>query len=265
MKPLAGLLMLFVAAGLLLAPVPAQDKAEDKKDDKAAEKKDDEKKPEAKKDEKPEEKKPEEKKAEAKPEEKKSSTAKRESKKADPVEEKILRESFVMRARIYQLEAASGAGITVELPYPYPPKLAAAQLWFKQQLQLGNRSAEVLTQYKQKLSGARQVEVKTAEALKVRTATPPVEYDSKGNLKRWTAKELQALRGASRLPGFPAEFDKVRMGQIVELYVAKAPATKRSPAAAKAKKQEAEDEDLADYPRPEVLMIVVVMEPPVRP
>jgi len=265
MKALAGLLTLLVAAALLLAPLPAQDKAEDKKDDKAAAKKDDAKKDDAKKDdEKKDVKKDEDKKDEKKPE-KKTSTSKK-AKPVDPAEEKIMKETFVMRARIAQTNAESGTGVTVELPYSYPPKLLAAQIWFKQQLQLGNRSYEVLNQYKMKLSNARQIEIKTAEAMKVRTMVPPIEYDIKGNLKRWTPKEIAALRGASRLPGFPAQFDSVRGGQIVDLYVAKSPQPKRGAAAGKDAKKKAADDDesLEEYPRPEVLMIVVVMEAPMR-
>jgi hypothetical protein len=282
MKRLAGLLMLFVAAGLFLAPLPAQDKGEDKKDEKkAAAKKEDVKKDEVKEAKKDEAKKDEAKKDEAKKDEAKKDektaqkdkkdepkvTSKREAKKVDPVEEKILKETEVLTARISQMEAGTGAGITVELKGAFPPKVLAAYTWYKQQLQIGGNRYEAQKQLYEKLSKARYVEVKTAENIKIRTLTPPIEYDIKGNLKRWTAKELAALKGASRLPGYPAEFDKVAAGQIVNLYVAKAPPAKRTPPTAKnaKKKMDLDDEDVInDYPRPEVLMIVVVIEAPSR-
>lgn len=265
MKAFTGLVVLFAATVLLLAPLPAQDEADAKKDAAKAEKKEAEKKTDVKKD--------EEKKAEAKKDEKpdakkdepepKATSGKREAKKADPLEEKILRETFVLRARIGQTNAESGAGLSVELPFPYAPKIVAAQTWLRQQIQLGNRSYEVINQYKKKLNEARQVEVKPGENIVVRTANPPIEYDAKGNLKRWTTREIAALKGASRLPGFPAQFDSVRPGQIVDLYVAKVATGKRTARDPKEKKME-DEEELTDYPRPEVLMIVVLIEAPMR-
>jgi hypothetical protein len=280
MRPLAGLLLLLAAAGLVLAPLPAQDKdadakaekKDDAKDDAKAEKKDEKKDAAAEKKD-PEKKDAEKKDAAKKPDDpdddkkavkKTGSTSKREAKKADPVEERILKESMPMRARIYQTTAESNAGLTVELPSPFLPKVLAARTWLTQQLQLGNRSYEVINQYKQKLNAARQVEVKPGETIKVRTMNPPIEYDSKGNLKRWTPREIAALRGASKLPGFPAEFDAVRPGQIVDLYVAKTPPPKRAPRE-RPKKVEDDEDPLEEYPRPEVLMIVVLIEAPARP
>lgn len=264
MKPLAGLLMLLVAAGLLLAPLPAQDKEDAKKDEAKGEKKDD-KKADAKKD---EAKKDDAKKNDEKPETpkvKEKASGKREAKKLDPVEEKILKDTYALTARVAQLDAGSTGGITLEFPRPWPAKLQAAQIWYKQQLQIGN-FFEARNQFQKKLSESRLVEVKTSDNLKVRTMTPPIEYDIKGNLKRWTSKELAALKGSSRLPGYPAQFDAVRAGQIVHVYIAKEPPPKRTSPAAKAKKKAIDDDDdvIVDYPRPEVLMIVVVVEAPMR-
>jgi hypothetical protein len=267
MRRLAGLLLLFAAGGLLLAPLPAQDKDADAK----AEKKDAKGDAKAEKKDAQTEKKDAAKKAEAKgddaddkkPVKKSGSTSKREAKKADPVEERIVKESVVLRARIAQLSGESNSGLTVELPFQYPPKLLAARTWLMQQLQLGNRSYEVINQYKKKLSDARQIEVKPGETMKVRTMNLPVEYDDKGNLKRWKAKEIAALRGSTRLPGYPAEFDAVRPGQIVDLYVAKVPQPKRNPRE-RPKKVEDDEDPLEEYPRPEVLMIVVIIEAPLR-
>jgi hypothetical protein len=98
----------------------------------------------------------------------------------------------------------------------------------------------------------KDVPVRAVDNIKVRSLYPPVVYDDKGQLKAWNAKELAALKGGSRLPGYPAEYEILRPGQMVRVYLAKqAPAEKA--------KKKFEDED--DLPsRPEVVMIVVERE-----
>jgi hypothetical protein len=63
--------------------------------------------------------------------------------------------------------------------------------------------------------------------MKVRTLSPPVDYDDKGNVKKYTAKELKKLRGKGNLPGYPADFDSLREGQAVKVYLAKPKAAKK--------------------------------------
>jgi len=72
-------------------------------------------------------------------------------------------------------------------------------------------------------------------SLRIRTATPPPQFDSKGLPKKLTPAELAKLKDRSRLPGYPADISAVRMGQIVELYVPKSalPAVKSPPPAKK--------------------------------
>lgn len=96
-------------------------------------------------------------------------------------------------------------------------------------------------------------ELRAADNIKVRASFPPTEYDDKGNLKRWTAKELQALKGKSKLPGYPAEYDALRPGQGIQVYLAKALAPKRP------KGLKTDDGDV-EVMRPEVVMIVIVKE-----
>jgi hypothetical protein len=253
MKPLAAVLFLFALAALMLPGASAQNKEDEKK----VEKKDGEKKDAAKKDEpKADEKKKD---AEKKDEAPKKTSGKA---KADPEEEKILTGTFQMRARIQNMDANSAGEFSVQLPFRYPAKLMAAKQWYMQQIQAKNFSQEVINQYQAKIDQSRYLDVRTGSGMKVRTMFPPIEYDSKGNLKRWTTKEIAALRGSSKLPGFPASIENLRGGQIVDLYVAKIPMKKTAPR----EKKKNIDDDLAEDPllRPEVLMVVVIQEAPQR-
>src|SRR5581483_5843603 len=97
------------------------------------------------------------------------------------------------------------------------------------------------------------LEVRAADNIKVRSLAPPVEYDDRGNLKKYTQKDLIALKGNSKLPGYHAEFEILRPGQVVDIYLARPqPATK--------KKKLVDDEDPNMLQRPEVVLIVVVAE-----
>jgi hypothetical protein len=97
------------------------------------------------------------------------------------------------------------------------------------------------------------VDLRAADNIKVRANFPPTEYDDKGNLKRWTAKELKALKGKSKLPGYPAEYDALRPGQGIQVYLAKA-LPKGQPKGLKA------GDDPVETKRPEVVMIVIMQE-----
>jgi hypothetical protein len=101
------------------------------------------------------------------------------------------------------------------------------------------------------------VELRAADNVKVRSNFPPVEYDDKGNLKRWTAKELKALKGNSKLPGYPAEYDALRPGQGIQVYLAKA-LPKTAPKGLKT-------EEPKETMRPEVVMILIVQEAQMPP
>jgi hypothetical protein len=101
------------------------------------------------------------------------------------------------------------------------------------------------------------IELRASDNVKVRSNFPPTEYDDKGNLKRWTAKELKALKGKSKLPGYPAEYDALRPGQGIQVYLAKALPKK----GAKGLKTE----DPVETMRPEVVMILIVQEAQMPP
>ena len=66
--------------------------------------------------------------------------------------------------------------------------------------------------------GRQDVKVMTTDDVKVRTKNPPVQYDDKGNKKKYTAKELKELKGNDpKLPGYTAEFNDLKQNQVVEV------------------------------------------------
>jgi hypothetical protein len=104
------------------------------------------------------------------------------------------------------------------------------------------------------------LKLRFAENKKVRLSQPPLDYDDKGNPKKYTAKELRDFQGKEGLPGHTAEMDALKSGQIVKVYLKRyAPAY--TPAKGKAAKKKDEDEEDADMSRPEAVMILVLREP----
>jgi hypothetical protein len=253
MKPFAAIVILFSCMLFVLPSLTAQNKDDDKK----AEKKD------AKDDKKADEKKGDEKKDTKKDDAPKKTGGK--SKSIDPEEEKILTETYKITARVAKMDANSAGEFTVQLGQPHPAKVMAAQQWYKQQIQQKTFTYESLNQYKMKMAQASEVDVRTAANMKVRTMFLPVEYDAKGNMKRWSSKEIAALKGTSKLPGFPSQADAIRSGQIVDLYVAKEPKKTANKDSKNNKKKAAIDDDFDDTTiRLDVLMIVVRIEAPAR-
>jgi hypothetical protein len=115
------------------------------------------------------------------------------------------------------------------------------------------------------------VKLRAVEDIKIRWKDPPPDYDDKGNLKKYTKEELKALRGNEGLPGYKGEYDALRQGQTVAVYLVQKDALKSLKGAnlkgskgkgppQKAKKITEDDEvDLQD--RHEVRMIVIMAEP----
>jgi hypothetical protein len=113
----------------------------------------------------------------------------------------------------------------------------------------------------------KDIDLRAVEEMKVRTIQPPIEYDDKGNLKKYTAKELKDLRGKGNLPGYTADFDSLREGQIVQVYLAKPKtpaknAGNKDKQGKKDKKNKDDDDEDLDQPRPEAVMVVIWKEPP---
>jgi hypothetical protein len=58
------------------------------------------------------------------------------------------------------------------------------------------------------------------EDLIVRVAQPPINFDEKGRIRRYTKKELDELKGPDKkLPGYLASIDDLKEGQLVEVHL----------------------------------------------
>src|SRR5262249_20125805 len=68
-------------------------------------------------------------------------------------------------------------------------------------------------------STSKEIPVDAAEDCKVRSAQPKAAFDDMGNVKKFTAKELAALRGKDGL--FDGEFSDLSPGQLVRVALVK--------------------------------------------
>jgi hypothetical protein len=254
-------LLAILASAVLMLPLLADD-AKDVQEKKDAELKKDEPKKDAVKEGEPkDDKKKKDDKAEAK-----------------PPEEKVVWGSEVA-GKLKQMDANSQKDFTVQLTFKIKePNLDAQRQLLQQQQQLAQQQfnlkrarsidevrnanlqiAQTLNSIRQTQSNlfrykelSKDLDVRAADNVKVRSLYPPVVYDDKGQLKAWNAKDLAALRAGSKLPGYPAEYEVLRPGQMVRVYLAKQ-------ATPKAKKKFDDEDDLGPG-RPEVVMILVERE-----
>jgi hypothetical protein len=147
---------------------------------------------------------------------------------------------------------------------------AALRNWMRDlanyQVDLAKRQTQVYT--------SKKVEVQAAENAKVRSMVPPIEFDDQGFQKKWTKKEFDALRNKSPLllyqadgkkgdkymvlaPGIATDFDAIKAGQYVDIYMAKVPPKKKEDPK---KKKGPDDEDppaAKDQSKEFVLMVIL--------
>jgi hypothetical protein len=98
-------------------------------------------------------------------------------------------------------------------------------------------------------------ELDAPESMKVRTVLLPLETDEKGKPRRLTEKEKRELKGPDpTLPGYTADFDSLKVDQVVEVYLAKQPPKSKA-------KEKDQDTDSAEPSRPKIAMIVIRAEP----
>ncbi len=98
----------------------------------------------------------------------------------------------------------------------------------------------------------KEVEWTATEDAKVRMKNPPPQFDEKGRVKRYTAKELKELRGNDKI-GYPAEFSDLKSGQIVEVTLVQ---KKDAPRPRRGK-----DADLLGENMPNMSVILILAEP----
>jgi hypothetical protein len=256
---LFGLLILGLALVVPTSTAGDKDKKDDKKEVTKDEKKDDKK--DEKKDDKKDEKKDDEKKV-----------------------EKKAKEKFVygstFKGKVKSLDANSPRDFTVEwitkVPNPDGQRrltdlnrqLQQQTINFQREKNLQQRQniAQQIAQTKADIFKVQQkdlykdqgkdVQLRAAENIKVVTSSPPIDYDEKGNLRKYTQAELTKMRNPY-LTGYTSEWDVVRKGQWVEVYLAKT-----ATAPAKGTKGKKDDlDDVGAQARQEVVGLVILAEP----
>lgn len=192
-----------------------------------------------------------------------------------PEEPKLVHGPVLQTVKLKAVDSAESRYFTVEMMTPDPMKIFQVQQWQMQrmaqiqqqgnpaqyQFQMAQFQVE-LAQRSANIYSATDVRLQAGDGCKVRTFVLPTEYDEKGNLKKWTPKEIAALKGNSKLPGYPAEFDALRQGQYLNVYLS-APKVAPKGSGPLPKKKAPTDEDLAVMAdaRPDCVMIVIVADP----
>jgi pentapeptide MXKDX repeat protein len=279
MKRIGLLLAFFGLLFLVLPGLTAQDK--EKKDADKSEKKDAAKKDEAKKDEA------------KKDEAKKDEPEKKKEKKEEPKKEKLVySEKYAGK-----ILSVNGRELTIEKKEIDPKKYADAQAWLAQRYQqlsqpvaqaqlqvaqakdvkgrasamqnLAKAQATYSTEAykvqvemaKKDVTTAKSFDVRAHDDAKVRTMVLPVEFDDLGFEKKWTKKEIEERKDKTGLPGlFPTDFDQLKAGQYVDVYMAKAPPKDKDKDMPKKKK--APDDDVPEVKaRPDFILIVIQQQP----
>lgn len=84
----------------------------------------------------------------------------------------------------------------------------------RQQVQ-GNRGGNNV--YKL-VSESKDIKFHAGDDLIIRRATPPMEFDDKGNIKAMTPENLRALKGSNpRLPGYEGKLEDLKSGAVVQV------------------------------------------------
>lgn len=279
MKRIGLLIALFAGLILVLPTLTAQDGKKDadkaqKDEKKDGEKKDDKKDPDKKDPEKKDDEKKDEKKEEKKEEKKKEKK---------PIE-KMPAYSQMIRTKILSVNGASNRDFTIEMQEVDPKKVLDYNTWKAQRTsQLAqqqfnastqkdvNQRVQQLANYQRDLANfqiesakrstqiytAKSVEVRGHEDAKVRTLFLPVQFDDQGFPKKWTEKEKREFRGDTQIPGYPSDFDQIKSGQVIDLYMFKKPAP---PKGEPKKKKGPDDDPLPMMTTPEFILVVIVTE-----
>lgn len=71
----------------------------------------------------------------------------------------------------------------------------------------------------------KNVDVEADEKVMVRVPKPPFNFDDKGRLVKYTAEQLKELKGDPDLWGYPADFDRLTVGQRVHIFLGKTHST----------------------------------------
>jgi hypothetical protein len=165
----------------------------------------------------------------------------------------------------------SSMNFTVQVPYSYndPQRVAENQTHYtRRMLEIGRERnpqsraqqlADLQMDMQRRAANAvvnktKDVDLEANDKTKVRIQNPPAEFDDKGKAKKLSKAELKKLKGPdSTLPGYTAEFEQLRVGQLVTIYLPKQ----------KKEKTKAKGEDVDMPPeRPHPVLILIVADPP---
>jgi len=98
----------------------------------------------------------------------------------------------------------------------------------------------------------KRTELPLADDVKVRMARPPVAFDDKGRVKRYTSKELADLKGPDKsLPGYTSDVADLKRDQLIEVHLYK---KKGTPKLTK------EDKEVPAEYKPQVAIIVILSD-----
>jgi hypothetical protein len=175
--------------------------------------------------------------------------------------------------------SGSSGGITVDVELILPdPRAQLEQLRHQRDLVLAlsirnpiQRQLYVATVLQQMRASQNAVirknvdfDLEPADGMIVRTMVLPDQFDDKGKPKKYTAKDLKELRGPDpNLPGFKADRDSLKNGEVVTVYLMRKKQTAPAKAAPKDKDRKEKDNDKAadEDNKPKIRMIVIRAEP----
>jgi hypothetical protein len=99
------------------------------------------------------------------------------------------------------------------------------------------------------------IDIEASDDVAIRCKNPPVAFDEKGNVKKYTSAELKELKGDSKLPGYTADFDSLRPEQYVSVTLVK---KKDAP---KPKPGKENDADFLAENKPKASVVLILAEP----
>ncbi len=108
----------------------------------------------------------------------------------------------------------------------------------------------------------KDIDFHTADDVKVRIMTPPVQFDDKGNVKEYTKDELKALKGKdSDLPGYESTLDYLKVGDTIKVTLAtpKPPKKDADNAADPTKKDADTTTDPTDMKKGHAITLIVIL------
>lgn len=155
----------------------------------------------------------------------------------------------------------NGLTIEIQVPVPDPNGMAQAarlrqQLMFARSPQERFNLMNQLARQQTMRMEMRPLELEPGENMVVRAMQPPVAFDEKGDIKKYTAKELKELKGDDpKQPGYASDYDSIKIGQIVQVSL-----LKKKPEG-KPKVGKKEDMEFLNEERPVVKSIMIVAEP----